>query len=159
MTNPSIYLPTVPTKLAGILYKLKNSQLFTKSYHILSIINSQVTKMHLPYCWCCSPVRTYTIMLMGVITSMSDKYQDTPIHCISNALGKTFCQIIPAVPSLTRHDSVLPVFGIEKKYHSWNPNKGQARFKQNYEFCIMVPVQFLMYRILRSTYPCFWFPI
>ena len=54
-------------------------------------------------------------MRIGHINSTLDKRRYIPIHSISAELGKTFCQILPAVHCITGCDSVSSFFGIGKK--------------------------------------------
>ena len=51
----------------------------------------------------------------GTITSTTDKRQFVPVYSICAAVGQQFCNVRPAIQSLTGCDSVSSLFGIGKK--------------------------------------------
>ena len=64
------------------------------------------------------PNMTKTVKLWletGTITSTTDKRLFVPVHSICTAVGPQFCNVLPAMHSLTGCDSVSSLFGIGKK--------------------------------------------
>ena len=51
----------------------------------------------------------------GTITSTTDMRQFAPVHSICAAVGPQFCNVRPAIHSLTGSDSASSLFGIRKK--------------------------------------------